>query len=218
VIAGSDPSHVGRFDEEHLRRFLAARERGDVTGMRRWWHELVIDIFDRMDGLVAVTHKGRLDDGEHEIAVQLCMIRFATNLMTTFEGTTMGQLVNACRTMARGICIDVQRSSVREREHRGPSLDAGWNAEPGEQGASAWEAEEAVRRVERDERRAEVEDFLAWAMPQIGQDRRTVLELTFQGAEIPEIVGAMGITRDNAYQLRSRGLRDLTKLKEQYDA
>jgi hypothetical protein len=218
VIAGSDPPAVGRFDDEHLRRFLAARERGDVTEMRCWWHELVIDVFDRMDGLVAVTHKGRLDDEEHEIAVHLCMIRFATNLMTTFAGTTMGQLVNACRTMAHGICIDVQRSAVRDRERHGPSLDAGWDAEGAEQGTPAWEADEAVRRAEREERSAEVGDFLAWAMPRVGQDRRTVLELTFQGAEIAEIVAAMGITRENAYQLRSRGLKDLTKLKEQYEA
>jgi hypothetical protein len=218
VTVGDDPPHVGRFDEEHLRRFLAARELGDVAGMRHWWQELVIDMFDRMDGLVAVAHKGRLDDEEHDMAVQLCLIRFATNLMTTFAGTTMGQLVNACRTMARGICIDVQRTAVRERAHRGPSLDSGWDADGLEGATPAWEAAEASRRAESEARGAEIADFLAWALPQVGQDRRTVLELTFEGAEIAEIVATMGITRENAYQLRSRGLKDLTKLKEQYDA
>jgi DNA-directed RNA polymerase specialized sigma24 family protein len=216
-MTASDPPSVGRFDEEHLRRFLAARDRGDGEEMRRWWHELVIDMFDRMDGLVGVAHKGRLNAEEHELALQLCMIRFATNLMTTFQGTTFGQLVNACRTLARQICIDVQRTAMRERRHGGLSLDAGWDADGGDGPTSAWEAEEAVRRAEREERSAEVQDFLAWALPQIGDDRRTVLEMTFHGAEIAEIVGEMGITRDNAYTLRSRGLRDLTKLKERYD-
>ena len=218
MIAGSDPSRVGRFDEEHLRRFLGARDRGDAAEMRRWWHELVIDFFDRMDGLVAVAHKGRLDDDEHEIAVQLCMVRFATKLMTTFDGTSMGQLVNACRTLASRICIDVQRTSMRRRGHEGRSLDTGWDADREHRAAPAWEADEATRRFEQDQRGGEVIDFLDWALPQIGADRRSVLEMTFRGAEIPEIVAEMGITRDNAYQLRSRGLKDLTKLKEQYDA
>ena len=45
-----------------------------------------------------------------------------------------------------------------------------------------------------------------------------MLELTFQGAELPEICTELGIKRDNAYQRRSRGLQDLSKLKEQYDS
>jgi hypothetical protein len=35
---------------------------------------------------------------------------------------------------------------------------------------------------------------------------------------LPEIADRLGITHDNAYQRRRRGMRDLTKLKEQYDA
>jgi hypothetical protein len=45
-----------------------------------------------------------------------------------------------------------------------------------------------------------------------------VLELTFQGAELTEICSELGIKRDNAYQRRSRGLTDLSKLKEQYES
>src|SRR3712207_7150871 len=59
------------------------------------------------------THRGRLDDEEHQLAVQLAMIRFSQNLITTFEGVSMGQLVNATRTLARGICMDVDRKSTR---------------------------------------------------------------------------------------------------------
>ena len=44
-----------------------------------------------------------------------------------------------------------------------------------------------------------------------------MLELTFRGAELPEITEELGITRDNAYQRRSRAMRDLERLKEQYD-
>jgi hypothetical protein len=55
-------------------------------------------------------------------------------------------------------------------------------------------------------------------LPQVIESRRAVLELTLFGAEVPEIAEQLHITPDNAYQLRSRGLRDLAKLKERFDA
>jgi hypothetical protein len=217
VAAESDTRSVRRHDDEHLRRFLAARERGDVAGMRRWWDELVIDFYDRMDGFVALEHQGRLDDDEHQLAVTLSVTRFSQNLIDTFEGVSIGQLVNASRTLARGICIDVQRASVRRRRHDGPSLDDGWDTAGEDDPTPRWEAGEATRRFERAERSAEIRDFLDWAIPRLGDDRRRVVELTFHGAAVPEIMDELGISQANAYQLRSRGLRDLEKLKERYD-
>ena len=178
--------------------------------MRKWWGELVIDFYDRMDGLVAATHRGRLDADEHELAVQMAMTRFARRLMETFEGASIGQLVNACLTLARGICIDVQRSSVARRAREAVSLDA--------VEAPAWEADEASRRLDDEERSREVVDFLEWALPQVGENRRRVLQLTFEGASVEEISSGLGVEPGNAYQLRSRGLKDLAKLKERYDA
>jgi hypothetical protein len=201
-----------------LRRFVAARSKDDSAAMRRWWGELVIDFHGRMDGLVGATHKGRLDADEHELAVELSMVRFSQRLFTTFEGVSIGELVNACKALARGICIDVQRSSMRRRRLEGPSLDSGWD-EPGERSrAAAWEVDAAERRLDDEQRSAEARDFLAWALPQITDERRRVLELSFDGAEIHEIMDELGISRDNAYQLRSRGMSDLRRLKEQYDA
>lgn len=178
----------------------------------------MIDFYDRMDGLVAAAHRGRLDADEHELAVQMSMARFSKNLIATFEGVSIGQLVNACKPLARGICIDVQRSSIRARRHEGPSLDAGWTGGDDDRPAPQWEADEAVRRFERDERDADVRDFFDWAVGRLGGDRRRVFELTRHGATLAEIVQELGITKVNAYQLRSRGVKDLRKLKEQYDA
>jgi DNA-directed RNA polymerase specialized sigma24 family protein len=209
---------VRKHDEEHLRRFLKARASGDAGQMRRWWDELVVDFYDRMDGLVAAAHRGRLDDEEHELAVQRALIKFSQNLFSTFEGISMGQLVNATRTLARGVCIDVQDESIRHRRHHGPPIDDTRRAD-GRDGPAhqAWELDEAVRRADAGERSREALDFLAWALPQLKENRRRVLELTFEGAELPEICAELGIKRDNAYQRRSRGLQDLSKLKEQYD-
>jgi hypothetical protein len=218
VPIGSDPQSVRKHDEEHLRRFLKARAGRDAKEMRRWWDELVTDFYDRMDGLVAATHRGRLDDDEHELAVQRALIKFSQNLFTTFEGVSMGQLVNATKTLAKGVCMDVQAESIRRRARQGVSLDDHRRPD-GEDGAPhhRWEIEEAERRLDARERSGEVVDFLGWALPQVNDNRRRVLELTFEGAELPEICAELGIERDNAYQRRSRGLRDLSKLKEQYD-
>jgi hypothetical protein len=208
---------VGRHAEEHLRRFVAARTRADAADMRRWWEELVIDFFDRMDGLVYAAHRGRLDGDEHETAVSLSLARFSKNLVATFEGGSMGELVNACKTLARGICMDVQRGSMRRHRDEAASLDRAWDAPDGA-AVPSWEADAAVERFERDQRSSEVRDFLSWALPQIAEDRRRVLELTFHGAELDEIAGALAISKDNAYQRRSRGMRDLGSLKRRYDA
>lgn len=197
--------------------FVAARRQGDRDAMRRCWGELVIDFYDRMDGFVAAAHKGRLDAGEHEDAVALSMARFSQRLMTTFEGVSVGELVNACKVLSHRICIDVQRASMRRHKHGGPSLDSGWD-DPGERrAAAAWEVEAAERRLDDQERSADAREFLAWALPQVKEERRRVLELSLHGAEITEITDELGISRDNAYQRRKRGMSDLRRLKEQYD-
>jgi RNA polymerase sigma factor (sigma-70 family) len=217
VATQQHPSSTGGHDEEHLRRFLRARAHGDAAEMRRWWDELVIDVHDRMDGLVYAAHRGRLDDEEHELAVQLAMIKFATNLMTTFAGVSMGQLVNAARTLARGVCIDVQRRAVRERRAGEVSLDEARDRDDAGEAGTRWEADEARRRLADEEDRRDVVEFLAWALPQVPETRRRVLELTVAGAELAEICTELGIARDNAYQRRSRGLKDLAALRERYD-
>lgn len=209
---------MAKFEEEHLRQFISARSRKDAAEMRRCWEELVIDFKDRMDGLVAVAHKGRLDDDEHDLAVAMSLAKFSTNLIHTFDGTSMGQLVNATKQLAQFICIDVQRSSMRVAQHEGPSLDSGWDADAADRPTAAWDTDEARYRRELDERSADVRYFLEWALPQINDERRKVLELSFEGLEVPEIAAECGITRDNAYQRRSRAMKDLKKLKEQYDA
>lgn len=218
MATGSDTRSVGKHEGEHLRRFLAARDKGDAAAMRRWWEELVVDFKDRMDGLAYLAHQGRLDDEEHEMAVQMSLIRFSEKLINSFEGVSMGELVNACKKLTWGICIDVQRASIRHREREGLSLDDGWNADPEDRVAPTWEADEAAYRFEREQRSEEVEDLLDWALPQLGSDQRRVIELTHHGATVPEIMDELGITQDNAYQLRRRGLQKLKKLKEQYDA
>ncbi len=193
-----------------------ARRSGDVAAMRATWEELVIAFYDRMDALIYLNHKGRLDDEEHEEAVQRAHIKFAKNLMTTFKGTSMGELVNATKTLCFGVCIDVQRDAERYRRSL-HSFDAGWDtAGADDRAAPSWENDQAERNFDRDQRGADAADFIEWALPQLDDNKREVVEMTFHGATIAEICTELDLTRDNAYQLRSRGMRQLAKLYEQY--
>ncbi len=216
MSASGERPEVGRHDNEHLRRFVAAREAGDVIEMRRWWEELVISLNDRIDGVVAAAHRGRLDDQEHETAVALALVRVGTRLMDTFIGVSMGELVNATCTLARHICIDVQRASISERQ-RSRSLDAGWDADVEDRPSARWEADEAWARLDRRERSADTAAFLDWAMPQVSDTHRPVLELTFHGEPVAEICAELHISEANAHQRRSRGMKELVKLRAQYD-
>ena len=183
--------------------------------MRRWWEELVIDFHDRIDGLLYANHKGQLDDDEHSLAKQLALTRFSRRLIETFRGTSMGELVNATKTLCFGICVDVQRSAIRARTHEADSLDAGWDAT--DRGASPWELDESVRRYEDDTAATDARNFVDWAIPRINDTYRPVIELTLHGATVPEIMHELDISQDNVYQRRRRGLQDLAKLKELYD-
>lgn len=213
---GTDSPDVGRHDDEHLRRFVAARGAGDTDAMRVCWEELVITIFDRMDGLVAAAHKGRLNDDEHDQAVSLALSRFTFKLIHTFEGVSMGELVNATKTLASYICMDVQRASMAKRT---VSLDHGWGADEDGGSSSAWEAAESQRRFELDEHTRDMDAFRDEALAQLPPRQREVVDLTFRGAAIEEICDQLDLTRDNAYQLRSRGLRKLAqRLRDHEDA
>ena len=207
---------MGRHADEHLRRFLLARAAGDAAGMREYWEELVIDFKDRIDGFVAAAHVGRLNDEEHELAVALepdPLLAAADRTPSPAARWASWSTPPRRSRAASASTSSAPRSATRR--HRGPSLDAGWDLADGPE--HGWEAAESARRHDEAERSAEVRDFLEWALPQIGEDRRRVLELTFRGAELPEIMEELGITRDNAYQRRSRAMRDLKRLKEQYD-
>lgn len=206
---------MARYDEEHLRRFLEAKAAGDPLAARRWWDELVIDFHDRMDGLVAVAHGGRLDADEHELAHQLAMIRFAQNLIHTFEGTSIGQLVNATKQLARYACMDAQRRAIAERGPVAASLDEG-DAGRGAQ-LVRWEHRAAEHAYDDAQAGRDAMAFLVWALPRIPEPQRRVLQLTAAGADLDAICAELAITGANAYQRRSRGMKALARLWEEFD-
>lgn len=224
MATADDPPIVGRASGEALRRWRACRARGDAAGAAQAWDDVVTQEFDRLDGMVrAAGRRGsRLSAAEIEDAVSLAAKKFVVELPESFEGTSMGELVNTLKACAEFACLDVQRTEARRSAKRVPLEDVGEDGElrPSQavldrrlRDAADAEADEA--EAEADEER---EAFLAWAVPRIPDERqRLVWQRTLERVPAAEIAEELGVTKDNLYQLRSRGLRALRKLKEQWD-
>lgn len=220
VATTPDHSEVTR-DERTLREFLAARAAGDDAAMRTAWENLVVEQYPRIRTWVIGISDGRLSPAERDDALQLACIKLLTNMIHTFAGTTMGEWVNATRTLIRGVCIDVQRAERRHSERREAMHTADDDGETERLTLRVYHAlvkadeARAADRAER-ERTAERVAFLEWALPQLTEKRRQVLELDRLEVPVEEIQQRLGMSRDAVYATRSRGLKDLARLAEEY--
>ena len=217
MASGSDQRSVGLRDEELLRRFVACREAGDGDGALHWWVKLVETKFDLVQLLVD-RRAGRygLSHHEREEAVSAALVKLWKNMVRTFQGTTMGEWVNSTKTLVETTCMDVQRNAARRTEHE-TSFDT--VADP-ETANPDWKgAAKAHEDYAREGEKADAEDFMAWALAQIGDDRRRlVIERGLDGVPAEEIAAELGVSMANLYAIRSRGIKDLRKLKGRYEA
>lgn len=220
--AGRDPSSVPRHDEHNLRRFLAARRAGDEAAARRWWDELVRDNFDRVHGMVVLSSRGHLSAVEQDEALQRALIKLSRNMIRTFRGSSMGEWVNATKTLVFGACVDTQRREKVASSHHAP-LDATDDSgeQTGQLDRNVYMALEKQRSEhEADEQSAEddaqAREFLDWGVSQLSPKRRAVIELDRDDVPCEEIQKRLGISRDAVYASRSRALRDLAKLRKEY--
>lgn len=209
-------------DDRTFQQFIAARNAGDDEAMRDAWNNLVVENFDRVRIMVLSHSRGHLSPAAQEDAVQQACIKLLTNMISTFAGTTMGEWVNATRTLVHHVCSDVQRAERRHTD-RQEALH-----HTGDDGAGtedltlrvyrALEQAEAERAADEDERDVLTEKtrFLEWALPQLTPKRREVLELDRREIPIEEIQERTGMSRDAVYATRSRGLKDLARLAEEY--
>lgn len=217
-----DSQRLGRHDEEKLRRFLAARRIGDEATARRWWEELLGDNFDRVRGMVALQSRGHLSHDEQQEALQRALIKLANNMIETFRGTSMGEWVESTRTLVKFACMDTQRrAAVISRHERSLEQPAGGDTEAGRWDADVYAATEQQRR-EQESAQHDMESirdgqvFLDWAVPKLSDKRRAVIELDRQEVPVEEIQERLGVSRDVVYASRSRALKDLAKLRDEY--
>ena len=200
-------------EEELLRRFVAARDDGDSDGARHWWGRLAEASFDRVRGMVDLrARRYGLSDDERQEAVQRSLVKLWQNMITSFEGATMGEFVNATRSLVEFACKDVQRGAAKRT-----SREAALSGDP-EKPHPDWRGDEiAQQRHRRAAEQADAAEFVAWALPRLTNERRRrVLELTLTNAPAEAIAAELDVTMDNLYALRSRGLKDLRKLRDDW--
>jgi DNA-directed RNA polymerase specialized sigma24 family protein len=209
VPARPDQQNVGLTEEQLLKRFVVRRDAKDVEGARQAWEQLAEASFDRVRGMVDVrARRYGLDADERQEAVQRALVKLWSNMVRTFRGTTMGEYVNATKQLVEYACADVQRDAARRTEHETRLEDDPDKPHPG------WKTDElAQQNYERDAERKDAAEFVAWAVPQLTNERRRrVAELTLKEAAAEDIAEELGVSMANLYALRSRGVKDLRKL------
>jgi hypothetical protein len=208
---------VARRDELVLRRFLAARRDGNARLAERCWNELLALNFDRIRNMVAAYSHAHLSETERQEAIQLSIIKISRRLIHTFNGTSMGEWVEAVRTLIKFKCGDVQREAARHSRHQVPYV-AGDESEAAARQRDVDEYREHERRRQLEESaEADAEQlshdraFLDWALEQLAPKRRAVIELDRRGIPTEQIQRQLKMSRDVVYANRSRGLKDLAK-------
>ncbi len=196
---------MARGGDALLRRFVACREAGDADGMVEVWNELVEAEFDRVRASVAIRGSRRLSADERDEALQRALVRIWQNMVATFRGTSMGEWVNAMVRAVDFAVLDVQRDAARRSNRETVLGDDVDRAHPG----VAQEAVELHERLGEQEEAAERLAQVDAALARLPERRRRILELDRAGVPAAEIAAELGLSMDNLYQLRSRGLREL---------
>lgn len=221
--AASDPDGVRDGDEHILRLLVAARRAGDGETVERLWTQMLTINFPRIQQLVYLESRHDLSRSEQEDALQLAALRIALipRRRRGFEGTTKGEWVNLVKKIVRAACIDTQRKAARTSAGTAPLTVAGDDARMTQDAYDALLREEEEREDAertREELAALGECFFAWALPQLNERQRTMIECDLQGLPIEEIMARLDRKRDAVYKLRERAMKALMELRKEYEA
>ena len=211
-------------EPEHLllRRYHAARAQGNDPEAARVWERLTLRNFDRITGLCATFRfAGGTGLPAHETgsAATEAYLR-AIAMGAGFDGREIGQYRAALVRVVWNTCHDYGRRELRH-ERRSRSLDTTWDdgGEGGPYDAALARYDEHLRAEAEEAREAEAgreeaERLARWGIAQVRNDNyRTVLELTWlQKLDAETIAARLGISVDNVYQRRRRGLIELEKI------
>lgn len=215
-------------DDFFIRRFARARDNGDAEGARRIWEDACVRKFDLVAGLIR-GHRfpggGYLAPADREDAQTECMLRII-QMGENFRGTTGAEFRAAIRRACWFGCMDVGRDVLAYEQKIGGSLDARYeDSDAGkfddvverymrDRADLAADAEQAQEQMQRDR------ELLHWAIGQVeNENLRAVLELTFiEKLSGDAIAEQLGITPDNVYKRRERGLKKLEEILRDHRA
>jgi RNA polymerase sigma factor (sigma-70 family) len=221
VSAARDSSGVKDFgllkDDELVRLFAHARDKGDRDRAVEIWEEIVTRHFDRVVAMVSAwRYPGsgdRVQEKDRDEAISLALWKVGKKLVGTFKGTTLPELRAAMKRAVDFACRDTLRRVGAYERHQAGSLD---EAAGEDSNLSRYEEELSDEggfdEFERNEERRSATERVAAALKKVpSEDMRRVLELTLDGLEVAQIAAQLNTSKDNVYQLRSRGMK---KLKE----
>jgi RNA polymerase sigma factor (sigma-70 family) len=215
-------------DEPLLRRYADALDRGDRELAARLWEELAVRNFDRVKQIVKAfrfTPGGRgLPQDEWGSAASEAYLRVLA-MGAGFRDPELGQFRAALVKCVEHACRDFGRRELRHARRAAGSVDErfepGGEAGPFDAALARYDAERRALQdeaLEREAGRRRAERLVAWAIARVENDsHRQVLELTYDDRlSGDEIMARLGITADNLYARRSRGIKELTRILREH--
>src|SRR3954451_7512943 len=214
------------FEPDHvlLSKFVDAHERGDLAGAAQHWERLAVNNFDRVNQIVKAfrfTPGGAgIPADEHGSAASEAYLRVIA-MGANFRKREPGRFYAALVTCVENACRDFGRRELRHDRRRRGSLDQTWElggeAGPFDAALAAYDAHlrrQTEEAIEAELGRQEAEGLVAWGIAQIANDKhREALELTLiHKLTTAEVTQRLGITDENLYQRRTRGLRELERI------
>lgn len=207
-----------------LRRYVAARTRGDLQLAARIWEQLAVNNFDRIKQIVKAFRFSaggpRLPEHDWGSAASEAYLRVVA-MGANFQAQEAGRFYAALVTCVQNSCMDYGRKELRHERRKAGSIDKTFDpdgeAGPYDAALAAYDAElreRAADAVQDELGRQEAEHVVGWAIGRISNDHyREVLEMTyFHKLSAEEIAERLGISVDNVYARRSRGGKELEKI------
>lgn len=201
-----------------LKDVAKARRAGDVESARPEWEACVIRAIPRVSAAVAgfrTSNGDRVASADREDVVNDALDRACRRMIHTLDGLNEASFRAAMAGCGENACRDHFRRLGRYERGLAGSLDAPAHEDGG---GSRYDDElyrdAEIRRLD-DDAAFEAADRLDRAMDRMApSNRRKALAMRRLGLEYEEIADELGTSRDNAYQLVCRAIKDLRKLME----
>jgi DNA-directed RNA polymerase specialized sigma24 family protein len=215
-------------DRVLLRRYHAAMSRGDKHAAMEAWDRLFVNNYDRITQTIKLFRfsaggKG-IPDHEWGAAASAVYLRVRA-LGGKFRKQEIEAYYAAIVHTTQNSCKDFGRREFRHTKRSSGSLDQRFDADsetgPYDAALASWDAarrEQSTEGVIDELHKQWAENFVAWGIGQVKNDNyREVLEMTYiDKLEADEIAERLGISMDNVYARRSRGVRELGKILREH--
>lgn len=218
------------FEPDHvlLGKFVDAHERGDLAAAADHWERLAVNNFDRVQNTV----KGfRFSPGgpgiprdEHGSAASEAFLRVMA-MSAGFRKRETGRFYAALATCVENACRDFGRKELRHQKRSAGSVDQRFEADgetgPFDAALAAYDADlrrQTEEALEAEAARQDAESLVGWGIAQITNDNyREVLELTYLKKLSGEVIAdRLGISLENVYQRRRRGILELERILREH--